>query len=103
MVQLGKKESFKKHYNGKIHGKGSRDKRKKPQVKKSRARLKACDPFSGKHYDLETKEEVNLEPDHSEMEDYVDKVNDDINTYTSFKEKPKYRRDSREEGQYDHE
>lgn len=72
-------------------------KRRKQQRKekhRGRPRYKACDPFSGRSYKEEDPDTVNLEPDASELEFDSDKVNDEINTYKSYKEKPKYRRDS---------
>ena len=100
MVELGKAESSKQKAKGtgKVlrngKGKGKR-KGKTPEVKHSRARLKACDPFSGRQYQQENEDDINLEPDESEMEDFVDTLKDDTSKYASYREKPKYRRDSR--------
>ena len=100
MIELGKKESSKgkgkPNARAKVLHKGKRrGKAKVPEVKHSRARLKACDPFSGRQYKQENEDEINLEPDESEMEDYVDTMTDDTTKYASYREKPKYRRDSR--------
>ena len=102
MIELGKKESSKGKGNikskskSKVLHKGRRKgKAKAPEVKHSRARLKACDPFSGRQYKQENEDEINLEPDESEMEDFVDTTKDDTTKYASYREKPKYRRDSK--------
>ncbi len=60
---------------------------------KARAKYKACDPFSGRSYNMDEGKEFNDDPDASELEDYVDNETDDISTYTDFKKKPSYRRD----------
>ena len=100
MIELGKKESSKGKGKTKArsktpHNGRRRGKAKTPEVKHSRTRFKACDPFSGRQYKKENEDEVNLEPDESEMEDYVDTTKDDTTKYASYREKPKYRRDSR--------
>ena len=38
--------------------------------------------------------EFNLDPDKEELEDYVDNEEDNTTTYSSFKDKPSYRRGS---------
>ena len=73
-------------------GKG---KGRKTKQHKARPALKACDPFSGRSYKQKDESEFNLDPDKEELEGYVDKEEDNVNTYSSFKEKPKYRRGSK--------
>lgn len=77
--------------------KNASKKRKQARKEKHRGRprYKACDPFSGRSYQEEDPDTVNLEPDASELDSGSDEVNDEITTYKSYKEKPKYRRDSR--------
>ena len=66
----------------------------KTKPHKSRPALKACDPFSGRSYKEKDESEFNLDPDKEELEDYVDNEEDNTTTYSSFKDKPNYRRGS---------
>ena len=61
---------------------------------KGRPALKACDPFSGRSYKGKDESEFNLDPDKEELEGYEDKEEEDVNNYSSFREKPNYRRGS---------
>lgn len=73
-------------------------KRRKQQRKekhRGRPRYKACDPFSGRSYQEEDPDTMNLEPDANELDSGSDHVVEEIDTYKTYKEKPKYRRDSR--------
>lgn len=95
MVEKKKQSASPTHSKEKMRSKRGKAKGKTQEVRRSRARLKACDPFSGRQYKSVDADEVNLEPDNSEMEDFVDTAEDDTTKYTSYKQKPKYRRDSR--------
>ncbi|KAK8791470.1 hypothetical protein WA588_001475 [Blastocystis sp. NMH] len=92
MVEKKNKSASPTHSKEKVRIQRGKSKGKTQEVKRSRARLKACDPFSGRHYKTVDADDVNLEPDNSEMEDYVDTEKDDTTKYTSYKQKPKYRR-----------
>ena len=94
MVEKKNKSASPTHSKEKVRIQRGKSKGKTQEVKRSRARLKACDPFSGRHYKTVDADDVNLEPDNSEMEDYVDTEKDDTTKYTSYKQKPKYRRNS---------
>ena len=61
---------------------------------KSRPSLKACDPFSGRSYKEKSNVEYNLDPEKEELDGYEGDEQDDLNSYSSFKEKPNYRRGS---------
>lgn len=95
MVEKKNQSASPAHSKEKVRIQRGKSKGKSQEVRRSRARLKACDPFSGRHYKTVDADEVNLEPDNSEMEDFVDTEKDDTTKYTSYKQKPKYRRDSR--------
>lgn len=70
-----------------------KDKGKSAKPHKARAKYKACDPFSGRSYNMDEGKEFNDDPDASELEDFVDNETEDISTYTNYKQKPNYRRD----------
>ena len=97
MVEKKKKSGSPTPSKEKVRMKRGKSKGKTQEVRHSRARLKACDPFSGRQYKTVDADDVNLEPDNSEMEDFVDTAKDDTSKYASYKQKPKYRRDSRSE------
>lgn len=69
-------------------------KKGKSKPHKARPSLKACDPFSNRSYKEKDESEFNLDPNKEELEDYVDNEEDNTKTYSSFKEKPNYRRGS---------
>ena len=62
---------------------------------KSRPSLKACDPFSGRSYREKDSSEYNLDPEKEELDGYEDNEQDDLKSYSSFREKPNYRRGSK--------
>ena len=74
--------------------KGRKLKGRKTKQHNTRPSLKACDPFSGRSYKERNESEFNLDPEKEELDDYVDKEEDDIQIYNSFKNKPNYRRGS---------
>lgn len=75
--------------------KGGKAKGGKAKQHKSRPALKACDPFSGRSYREKDESEFNLDPEKEELDGYVDNEEEDTTNYSTFKEKPSYRRGSR--------
>lgn len=79
-----------------INKKGrTKDKKGRKEKHRGRPRYKACDPFSGRTYKTEDPDTVNLEPNESELDLSSDHLDEETTTYKSYREKPKYRRDSR--------
>lgn len=87
MVGKDRRKLSQKRISGKTKG-------RKTKQHKARPSLKACDPFSGRSYKEKDESEFNLDPDKEELEDYVDKEEDTVKSYDSYKDKPNYRRGS---------